>query len=53
MAWVIVYACSLLEEVLRGPIAGLLAFDLLIAGVLLEDRRASEAEELGVRERTP
>ncbi len=40
----------LLEDVCRGFVGGLLAFDLLIAGVLLEDRRAGKAEELGVGE---
>ncbi len=39
-----------LEQVVRGAVAGLLAFDLLIAGVLFEDRRASEAEQLCFRE---
>jgi hypothetical protein len=40
----------LLEDVGGGFVAGLLAFDLLIAGVLLEDGRAGEAEQLGVGE---
>ena len=35
---------------MRGLERGLLAFDLLVAGVLLEDGRAGEAEELGVGE---
>ena len=43
----------LLEEVFGGPVASLLAFDLLIAGVLLEDGRAGEAEELGPWGRIP
>jgi hypothetical protein len=40
----------LLEEVLRGPERLNVAFDALVAGVLLEDGRAGEAEELGVGE---
>ena len=40
----------LLEDVLRGFVRRLLAFDLLVAGVLVEDRRAGEAEQLGVGE---
>ena len=40
----------LLEEVLRGLERRLLALDLLVGGVCLEDRRAGEAEELGVGE---
>jgi len=39
-----------LEDILGGAVAGLLAFDLLITGVLLEDGRAGEAEELRVGE---
>lgn len=41
----------LLEDVCRGLVAGLLALDLLIAGVLIEDGRTSEAEQLGVGEK--
>ena len=37
-----------LEQVVGGAVAGLLAFDLLIRGVLLEDGRAGEAEHLRV-----
>ncbi len=40
----------LLEEVLRGFERLDVAFDALVAGVLLEDGRAGEAEELGVGE---
>jgi hypothetical protein len=40
----------LLENVRRGFVGRLLAFDLLGAGVLLEDRRAGKAEQLGVGE---
>jgi hypothetical protein len=40
----------LLEDVGRSLVGRLLAFDLLIAGVLLEDRRAGKAEQLGVGE---
>ena len=40
----------LLEEVGGGLEGGLLTFDLLIGGVFLEDRRAGEAEKLGVGE---
>ena len=36
----------LLEDVVGGLERGLLAFDLLIGGILLEDRRAGEAEKL-------
>ncbi|SCZ84437.1 hypothetical protein NSMM_160027 [Nitrosomonas mobilis] len=38
----------LLEDVRRGLVGRLLAFNLLSAGVLLEDRRAGKAEQLGV-----
>ena len=40
----------LLEEVFRGPQAGNLSFNLLLRGVLLENGRAGEAEELGFGE---
>ena len=40
----------LLEEVFRGLARGLLVLDLLQRGVFLEDRRAGEAEELGLGE---
>ena len=40
----------LLEEVLRGLQRLNVAFDPLVAGVFLEDRRAGEAEELGLGE---
>ena len=40
----------LLKDVLGGFIRRRLAFDLLIAGVFVEDRRAGEAEQLGVGE---
>ncbi len=40
----------LLENVRRGFVGRLLAFDLLGAGVLLEDRRAGKAEQLGAGE---
>ena len=40
----------LLEEVLGGSKGGDVSLDLLDGRVLLEDRRAGEAEELGVRE---
>lgn len=39
-----------LEQVIRGAVAGLLAFDLDGRGVLFEDRGAGEAEQLGLRE---
>ena len=39
-----------LEKVVSGSIAGLLTFDLLVAGVFLEDGCASKAKELGVGE---
>ena len=37
-----------LEEVIRGAVTGLLTFDLLVAGVLLEDGCAGKAKKLGV-----
>ena len=45
-----VFVQRLLEEVLRGLERLNVAFDALVAGVLLEDRRAGEAEELGLGE---
>src|SRR4051812_44548581 len=41
---------ALLEEVFRRLHSGLGIFDLLLGGVLLEDRRSGEAEELRSRE---
>ena len=40
-----------LEHVFGGDIGGLLALDFHLAGVVAEDRRAGEAEELRVREK--
>ncbi|MNP63373.1 hypothetical protein D3C76_1587600 [compost metagenome] len=37
-----------LEQIIRGAVAGLLAFDLLIVGILLENGCAGETEQLGV-----
>jgi hypothetical protein len=39
-----------LEQVFGGAQLACCAFDLLDCGVLLEDRRAGEAEELGLGE---
>ncbi len=39
-----------LEQVVGRAVTGLLTFDLLVAGVLLEDRCAGKAKELGVGE---
>ncbi len=41
----------LLEDVCSGLEGGLLTIDLLIGGILLKDRRAGEAEKLGVGEK--
>ena len=40
----------LLKNVRRGPVAGLLPLDLLTGGVLFEDGRSGESEQLGVGE---
>ena len=45
-----VFVQRLLEEVLRGLEGLHVALDALVAGVFLEDRRAGEAEELGLGE---